>query len=299
MLRGTRPGIFACVGIVAFVAAASAARAQDHQDEAAAAAPQLDAKTERPVLKAVKIEKAPKIDGLLDEPAWDTVPAMDQFTQQEPRIGEAATERTEVRVWRYESKHLFIAVHAYDSDPSGIVATEMRRDGNRILEEDNFQIILDTFMDSRSAYMFVVRPLGAMLDQQISEEGAGSRGGSSGNINRDWDGVWHAATRRTADGWTAEIAIPMVTLRFPDAAVQSWGLNFQRTIARKSEFVFWAPIPREYSLMRVSLAGALTDLEALDRGVTCASSRTRSLAAAASWPRASAIARPIRTSGWT
>ena len=59
----------------------------------------------------------------------------------------------------------------------------------------------------------------------------------------------------------------MVTLRFPDADIQSWGINFMRDIRRKNEQVFWAPIPQEFSLTRVSLAGSLTDLQSLDRGM--------------------------------
>ena len=264
MLRGTRTGIIACVGIIMFVAAASTARSQDHQHEAAAAAPQIDAKTERPVLKAVKIEKAPKIDGLLDEPAWETVPAMDQFTQQEPRIGEPATERTEVRV-AYDSKHLFIAVHAYDSDPTGIVATEMRRDSDRLMDEDNFQILLDTFHDLRNGYIFLTTPLGAKLEEQISDEGEGGGRGTNSSINRNWDGIWDAAARVTEDGWTAEISIPTTTLRFLPKEDQIWGINFQRNIRRKNEQVFWSPIPKAYSLTRISMAGQVTGLGSLSQ----------------------------------
>jgi len=251
----------------------TAQQAEPHHEPAAPAAPAAARPAEatpvtnraRYQIPAVRVGESPVIDGVLDDATWSQAALVDAFVQQEPTEGAPATERTEVRVM-YDGATLLVGVRAFDSAADGVVATEMRRDGNRLLEEDNFQIILDTFMDSRSAYMFVVSPLGAMLDQQIFEEGAGARGGSGGNINRDWDGVWHAAAQRTADGWTAEMAIPMVTLRFPDAAVQSWGLNFQRTIARKSESVFWAPIPREYTLTRVSLAGALTDLESLDRG---------------------------------
>ncbi len=249
---------------VAAVAAASPARAQDHQHEVAAA-PQIDTRTERPVLKAVKIEKAPKIDGLLDEPAWETVPAMDQFTQQEPKVGEPATERTEVRV-AYDNKHLFIAVHAYDSDPSGLIATEMRRDSDRLMDEDNFQILLDTFHDLRNGYMFLTTPLGAKLEEQISDEGEGGGRGTNSNINRNWDGVWDAAARITEDGWTAEISIPATTLRFIPKDDQVWGLNFQRNIRRKNEQVFWAPIPKAYSLTRISLAGQLTGINSLSQG---------------------------------
>ena len=85
----------------------------------------------------------------------------------------------------------------------------MRRDSQRLLDEDNFQIILDTFHDSRSGYMFVTSPLGAKLEQQIAEEGEGGFGRNSPNINVNWDGVWHVSSRRTDQGWVSEIAIPI------------------------------------------------------------------------------------------
>ena len=119
----------------------------------------------------------------------------------------------------YDSRPLLIAVRAFDTQAAGIVATEMRRDSDRLLDEDNFQVILDTFNDSRNGYMFVTTPLGAKLEQQISEEGEGNSGqrAANSNINRNWDGVWDVAARITDDGWTAEIAIPTTTLRFSGA----------------------------------------------------------------------------------
>ena len=140
----------------------------------------------------------PDIDGVLGENEWNGAAIIDAFTQQEPANGQPATERTEVKIL-YDAQRLYIAVHAFDSDPSAIIATEMRRDSPRILDEDNFQIILDTFRDSRSGYMFVTSPLGAKLEQQIFEEGGGNARGSASNINRNWDGVWVAAARRTED----------------------------------------------------------------------------------------------------
>ena len=216
-------------------------------------------------IAAVRVDRSPTVDGLLDEELWEQAFVVDAFVQQEPSEGAPASERTEVRVM-YDGSTLYIGFTAWDSSP--FVATEKRRDGDRILDEDNFPVILDTFMDSRSAYTFVVSPLGAMLDQQVFEEGVGGSRGPTGNpnLNREWDGVWRASARTTANGWTAEIAIPMITLRFPNTPVQSWGINFQRTISRKNETVFWAPIPKAYGLTRVSLAGTLTGLESLDRG---------------------------------
>ena len=223
---------------------------------------------ERHSVAAIRADQPPKIDGVLDDAVWQKAPVIDQFTQQEPREGDTATERTEVRVM-YDSKNLLIAVHAFDAQPSGIVATEMRRDADRLFDEDNFQIILDTFNDSRNGYMFVTTPLGAKLEQQISEEGEGNTraGLLNANVNRNWDGIWEVAARITDDGWTAEIAIPLTTVRFPDAAEQTWGLNFMRSIRRKNEQVFWSPIPKAYTLTRVSMAGAIVGLQALSHGL--------------------------------
>jgi hypothetical protein len=216
-------------------------------------------------VQAVRVEVGPQVDGRLDDAVWQRAGVIDAFVQQEPVEGAPATERTEIRIV-YDDERIYFGVRAFDSQPDRLVATEMRRNAERILQEDNIQIILDTFMDSRSAYMFVTTPLGAKLEQQVFEEGEGGRRGASSNINRDWDGVWEAAAQRTPDGWTAEIAIPFSTLRFPEADVQSWGINFMRNIARKNEQAYWAPIPRGYGLTRVSLAGSVNGLESLQRG---------------------------------
>jgi len=229
------------------------------------AASETETNRERYEFPAVRVEEGPVIDGVLDDQAWAQAALIDEFVQQEPLEGAPATERTEVRVL-YDGANLYIGVLAFDSSPEGVIATEMRRDGSQIMNEDSFQIILDTFMDSNSAYMFVVSPLGAMLDQQVFREGEGSARGTSSNINLEWDGVWDASARRTPEGWAAEVRIPMVILRFPNSSPQSWGINFMRNIPQRNEVVFWAPIPLPYGLTRVSLAGTLSGLDGLSQG---------------------------------
>ena len=223
--------------------------------------------SERYRVAPVRVDEGPRIDGRLDEEAWLQAAVVDDFVQQEPSEGDPATERTVVRIL-YDDAALYIGVEAYDTDPEGVIATEMRRDSPRLLDEDNFQVILDTFHDRRSGYMFVTSPLGAKLEQQVAEEGEGGwRGRNSTNINVNWDGVWDVASRRTPDGWVAEIAIPMVTLRFPKTERQVWGVNFMRNIRRKNEQVFWAPVSKEYTLTRVSLAGTMTGISGITRGL--------------------------------
>ena len=222
--------------------------------------------SERYNIEPTRIDEPPRLDGVLNEDTWSRAAVIDDFIQQEPSEGDPATERTVVRLM-YDDRALYVGVEAYDARPSGVIATEMRRDSSQLLNEDNFQLILDTFNDSRSGYMFVTSPLGAKLEQQVAEEGEGGFRGNSSNINLDWDGVWDVSAKRTDQGWVAEIAIPMVTLRFPEADRQVWGVNFMRNIRRKNEQVFWAPIEKGYGLTRVSQAGTMTGLGGVDRGI--------------------------------
>jgi hypothetical protein len=257
-----------CLALALF--ATSSAFAQEHVHEPAptskaSPAQPIPARGERPSAIAIKTTEPVKMDGVLDEAAWATAPVIDQFVQQEPQEGQPATDRTEVRVL-YNTGHLYIGVKAYSTLP--VTATEMRRDADRLFDEDNFQVILDTFHDSRNGYMFVTTPLGAKLEQQIFDEGeGGSRSTGTANINRNWDGVWDAAAKVTSEGWTAEIEIPFSTVRFVPSDDQVWGVNFQRHVRKTNEQAVWSPIPKAYTLTRVSLAGELHGLSGISRGL--------------------------------
>ena len=263
----TSAALFLALGLI-HPCQARAQAAGDHVHDPASTTPATTpAPTrgrERPTVQAMRTDNAPRIDGSLDDAAWQTAAPADTFTQQEPQQGQPATDRTEVRIL-YDKGHLFIGVHAYSSVP--VTATEMRRDADRLFDEDNFQVILDTFHDSRNGYMFLTTPLGAKLEQQIFDEGEGGGRGATSNVNRNWDGVWDAAARVVQDGWTAEIAIPFSTVRVAPSETQVWGINFERRIRRKNENVQWAAVPRGYGLTRVSLAGELRGLTGVSRGL--------------------------------
>src|SRR5437867_11131068 len=168
-------------------------------------------------LRAVKITDKITIDGRLDEPVWDGAPRATEFIQKEPDEGESISERTEIRVL-YDSDNIYFGVVANDSQADRVIISERKKDFT-VETGDSVQILLYTFHDERNAYEFVVNPAGAKWDAQIANEG--------GEINQSWDGVWFVKTRIGDVGWTAEIAIPFRTLKFPRAAVQTWGMNFQ------------------------------------------------------------------------
>jgi hypothetical protein len=190
------------------------------------------------------------MDGVLDEPAWSRAAIAKDFSQSEPREGQPATEPTEVMV-AFDDQYLYIGARKRDSDPTSEIVNDIRKDF-REDDQDDFEVIIDTFRDRRNGYVFIVNPEGGRVDRQIANEGR--------EINSSWDAVWDVKTRRDPNGWTAEFRIPFRTLRFDPGADQSWGINFSRRIRRKNEVTFWAPVPRAYNLMRVSMAGDVTGL---------------------------------------
>ena len=207
-------------------------------------------------LSAAVVTSRPRIDGVLDDALWLRTAGASGFVQAEPDEGKPATELTEVRV-AYDDAALYIAAYLHDSNPAGIVVNDLRKDFDE-QNQDSFEILLDTFGDRRNGYIFITNPAGAKADRQIANEGR--------EVNGSWDAMWTVATRRVADGWTAEMAIPFRSLRFNGGSNQRWGVNFSRRIRRKNEIDFWSPVPRSYNLMRASLAGDLTELNTASVG---------------------------------
>jgi hypothetical protein len=76
------------------------------------------------------VDRAPKLDGTLNDPLWQEATPITNFLQREPYEGEPPTERTEVRVL-YTKHAVYFGIACLDSDPRKIVATELRRDATQ------------------------------------------------------------------------------------------------------------------------------------------------------------------------
>lgn len=206
------------------------------------------------VLRAAALDTDPVLDGnILSDAAWAGIPVGEGFVQTTPDEGEPSSQRTEVRV-AFNADTLWIGVVCFDDDPSSIIVSDSRRDAS-LEETDSVRVILDTFRDRRNGFVFGTNPAGIEYDAQVAGEG---NGGFSNNL--DWDADWRVATHTGDHGWSAEFAIPFRTLRYSGGAEQTWGLNVQRNIRRRNEESYWAPLPRQFDLERLSLAG---DLEAV------------------------------------
>ena len=208
-------------------------------------------------LTVLRSELPIRVDGNLDDAAWSQATVSLGFSQQEPREGEPSSERTDLRVL-YTTTTLYVGVICYDSSPSEIRATERRRD-QLFAEDDRISLILDTFHDHRSAFLFRTNPLGAQYDALVSDEGR--------SVNSNWDEKWEVATQIHEGGWTAEFAIPFKSLRVSESNGHGWGIDVERVIRRKNEQAYWNNFRRGFQLENVSQSGHLSGIENIETGL--------------------------------
>ncbi|MEQ1872077.1 MAG: hypothetical protein ABL961_18835, partial [Vicinamibacterales bacterium] len=120
----------------------------------------------RVTVRAVEVATPFRVDGKLDEVAYATVKSMSDFIQNDPRPGQPGTEKTEVWLF-YDKQNVYVMARLWESDPGGIMATEMRRDAS-VFNDDNFAWSFDTFYDRRNGFVFEVSASGGWLDGQVA-----------------------------------------------------------------------------------------------------------------------------------
>lgn len=230
------------------LAAPAAAQLPVQPATRAAAAP-------RPALRSGQGRGSITLDGRLDERVWATADSLTDLVQLEPVQGGVPTGRTVVRVLA-RTDEIVIGIRADDPEPRRIVSFARERDAS-LNNEDHLKVVIDTYRDGRSGYVFAVNPNGARYDALVSNQGESE--------NANWDAVWNAAATRTPTGWSAEIVIPVQSLQFATGQT-TWGFNVQRRIQRHLENIRWASPIRDIKVTQTSRAGDLTDLPAFTLG---------------------------------
>jgi hypothetical protein len=194
------------------------------------------------LIRAVAVSKAPQIDGRLIEPCYSRVPAAVDFVQFHPLNGTKAAFATEVYVC-FDQHNLYIAFCCHDPEPGKIRADVAPFAGYE--NNDEVAVLLDPFADQRNYVIFSVNPRGIRAGQ---------------------DTIWKAAALIDGGGWSAEIAIPFKSLRFPVRDIQEWGINLRRSIFRLNETDYWAPVNREQESILASTFGVLAGLRDIRGG---------------------------------
>lgn len=190
-------------------------------------------------LQAIKIFQAPKIDGRLDDPAWTNSITTTNFTQNYPSAGKPASRLTNVKVI-YDDAAIYIGAYLYD-DPALIRKQITARDAEMQKDVDFFTVFLDTYSDHQNGFQFVVTSANVQSDARLGPN-LGNGGSGFGEVgDKTWDAVWESKVLIQKDGWTVEMMIPYISLRFAKKEIQDWGIQFQRLIRRTNESCFWSP----------------------------------------------------------
>lgn len=188
-------------------------------------------------LKAFKISQAPKIDGSLEDDAWQNAPVVTDFIQNSPNVGNPSTQKTEVRVV-YDNTGIYVAATLYD-DPALIRKQITARDEEMQKDVDYFSVFFDTYHDKQNGFQFTVTSANVQTDARLGPNLGNTSGGFGSLGDNTWDAVWESKVQILDSGWRVEIKIPFFSLRFAKKDVQDWGIQFQRQIRRLNETSYW------------------------------------------------------------
>jgi hypothetical protein len=194
----------------------------------------------RPTVTVPRATPAPVIDGKLDDETWRSAARLSQFVQQTPVEGAPASENTDVFV-AYDSTKVYFGIHAHYSNPSLVRAN--RTDRDQTSNDDTVTVFFDPFLDQQRGYAFSVNGYGVQRDWVLPPAGPG--GGQSSSGDATWNALYTTAAVLVEDGWTAEMAIPIKSLRYPTrgaSEMHRWGFQVQREIRGKDEIVSWVPV---------------------------------------------------------
>ena len=193
-----------------------------------------------------------EIDGYINEDAWDKVLWGDNFIEVSPDENTAPAEQTKFKIL-YDQKYLYISILALDSNPKSITSRLSRRDG---FEGDRVNVLIDSYHDLRTAFLFTITAAGVRGDEIITNNGE--------DIDDSWNPIWIAKAQVISNGWSAEMKIPLSQLRFGNSQQQIWGLNVARNLFKENELSAWNRIPVG-SAGWVSEAGELVGLKNIKR----------------------------------
>ncbi len=202
---------------------------------------------DRPPVHASRTPTPVRIDGRLDDVAWQQATVVTGFIQRFPDEGQPARQQTELRL-AYDDDAIYVGARLHDSEPARIIRRLTRRDV--VADADRFSIFFDPHHDHLTGVEFRVTAAGVQKDAVIYND-----------VYQDdtWDAVWESAVSRDDGGWVVEMRIPFSQMRFPQAEVLTWGVNAQRIVHRSGEESWVSITPSNES----GLASRMPHLEGL------------------------------------
>jgi hypothetical protein len=190
------------------------------------------------------------IDGIFEPGKWAVADSAVDFVQMEPRPGLASSEQT-VAWFGWSGDKVYAAFKCYQLSP--VTAKNQSRDALS-KNDDLVALILDTYNDNRSGYVFFVNPLGTQYDMKVIDDGR--------STDLNWDTEWKSAAKTFDWGWCVEFEIPFKSLKYKKG-IEDWGINFGRIIRSNFETSYWSGTLT--SDFRISQSGDLQKVKIPDK----------------------------------
>ncbi len=168
-----------------------------------------------------------RLDGVVDEPIWQTVAPHDRMLVAVPATARRGRYPTDVRLLATE-RGLYVGAVLYQ-DPATLVMRRAVRDLQ--MDRDTVGITLDTSGDGKFAYWFTLALGDSVQDGKVLPER---------NYSIDWDGRWIGRTARREDGWSAELYFPWSMMSLPAVAgPRTIGFAITRQISSENARYQW------------------------------------------------------------
>ncbi|MER0437976.1 DUF5916 domain-containing protein [Emticicia sp. W12TSBA100-4] len=183
-----------------------------------------------------------KLDGVLDEQAWQNAEQLPAFWQFFPKDSVKAKYQTEIML-AYDDKNVYIGAKLY-SPGNNYVTPSFRRDF-RAGGNDNVSFLFDTFNDKTNSFLFGMNPFGVMREALLYNGGTANE-----YFNMYWDNKWSAISKMYDGYWICELAIPLSTLRFKEGSTQ-WNFKAYRFDTQSNEQSTLMRIPQNQIIMNL------------------------------------------------
>ncbi len=197
-----------------------------------------------------QLDEPLSIDGIFEPEKWNLADSATNFIQMEPQSGAPASERTVAFLGSYHD-NIYIVFKCFQKTP--VTAKNQSRDALS-KNDDIVGVILDTYNDNRTGYMFFVNPLGTQYDMKINDDGR--------SMDVNWDTEWKCDAKIFEWGWCVEYEIPFKSIKFKKG-IDNWGVNFGRIIRSNFETCYWSDALTED--FRISQSGELQGVQLPER----------------------------------
>jgi hypothetical protein len=187
---------------------------------------------EKKTYQTAYTQKAPIIDGLMNDTCWNQVEWAGDFIQTQPYDNKPPSQQTSFKIL-YDDNNLYVFIRAFDTEPKKISRRISRRDN---FDGDMVEINIDSYYDKQTAFSFTAMASGAKGDEAVTQDG--------NNWDASWNPVWYLKTTIDDKGWNAEMKIPFSQLRFGKKDEHVWGIQVMRHIFRLEERSTWQFIPK-------------------------------------------------------